>query len=323
MKIKLLIACSFLGLAACDYDGDRFYGEIYPHVPGVIHLGNEIPISAVTTPEEAQAAAFYSELGNMGSVARGGATLNFLGNGGAVCVWIDPETLRWNQSVSAASPLPHYSYPDNIFDDGDLDLFGGLSVYYNGSPGETVGNFEVKYEDKLGNPIPIEFNECIMQNYFNEPEGHAGRGHPEYCTLRNTIEGVPYTILLDQFLVPLDDDRLGYGVILAEGTCEDLKSTADVAGDECMILGESLKPVDASEHDYRDTPIRAYGQQQASELAWNNSVTFEQLYCDAATTQSTDLRDFCIDEAENNDCQSGDVRCFCGDPDATPSGGAF
>ena len=69
----------------------------------VVHLGNEIEISAVTTPEEAQAAAFYSELGNMGSVARGGATLNFLGNGGAVCVWIDPETHVYPMSVRGGS----------------------------------------------------------------------------------------------------------------------------------------------------------------------------------------------------------------------------
>ena len=323
MKTNLLLGFSLLAMFGCDYSGDQFYGEVIPHVPGVIHLGNEVEISVVTTPEEAQTAAFYSEIGQMGSVARGGATLNFLGNGGAVCVWVDPETLRWNQSVAAATPAAHFSYPDNINDDGDIDLFGGLSVYYNGSPGESIGNFEVKYEDDLGNPIPIEFNECVMNNFFNEPTGHAGRGHPEYCTLSNTIEGVPYTILLDQFLVPLDDDRLGFGVIVAEGSCEDLKSAAGVESDECLILGESIRPTDATEHDYRENPIRAFGQQQASEVSWTNSIAFEQLYCDAALQQSTDLRDFCLDEAANNDCQAGDVRCFCGDPDATPTGGAF
>jgi hypothetical protein len=323
MKTKVLIASSLLAFAACDYSGDRFYGEVLPHVPGIVDLGNNTPVESVTTAEEIQAAVFYSELGNMGSVARGGSTLNFLGTGADVCVWVDPETLRWNQSVSAASPQEHFSYPDNVYDDGDLDLFGGLSVYYNGSPGETIGNFEVKYEDQLGNPIPIEFNECVISNYFGEPEGHSGRGAPEYCTLKNTIDGVPYTILFDQFLVPLDDDRLGYGVILGQGSCDDMKRAANINNDECMILGESLKPVSADEHDYRDEPIRARGQQQAADLAWTNAITFEQLYCDAAVNKSSDLREFCLEEAANNDCQSGDVRCFCGDPDATPTGGAF
>ena len=108
MKTNLLLGCALLALVGCDYSGDQFYGEVIPHVPGVIHLGNEIEVSVVTTPEEAQAAAFYSELGQMGSVAGGGATLNFLGNGGVVCVWVDPETLRWNQSVAAASPAEHF-----------------------------------------------------------------------------------------------------------------------------------------------------------------------------------------------------------------------
>jgi hypothetical protein len=323
MKVNVLIGCSLLALAACDYNGDRFYGDVLPHVPGVTHLGNEMEVYPATTSEEIQTAAIYAELGNVGSVARGGATVNFLGTGGDVCVWVDPETLRWNQSVSKASPADHFTYPDNVFDDGDIDLFGGLSVYYNGSPGETIGNFEVKYEDELGNPIPIEFNECIINDFFGDPTGHSGRGAPEYCTLKNTTAGVPYTILLDQFLVPLDDARLAYGLILAQGSCEEMKQTANVLSDECMILGESLKPVDADVHDYREEPIRARGQQQASEMAWSNSVTFEQLYCDAYVNQSSDLRKFCEEEAANNDCESGDVRCFCGDPDATPTGGAF
>ena len=102
-----------------------------------------------------------------------------------------------------------------------------------------------------------------------------------------------------------------------------MKDAANVVSDECMILGESLKLTDESVHDYREVPIRAYGAQQAAELAWNNSITFEQLYCDAATNKTNDLRDFCVEEAENNDCQSGDVRCFCGDPETTPSAGAF
>ena len=323
MKNQVLIACSLVALTACDYSGDQFYGDVLPHVPGIVDLGNNTEVASVASPAEIQAAAFYSELGNMGSVAQGGSTLNFLGTGGDVCVWVDPETLRWNQSVSASSPTEHFTYPDNIYDDGDIDLFGGLSVYYNGSPGETIGNFEVKYEDDLGNAIPIEFNECIISNFFGDPEGHSGRGAPEYCTLKNTIEGVPYTILFDQFLIPLDDDRLAYGVIIGQGTCDDMKRASGVDVDECLILGESLRPVEASEHDYREEPIRARGQQQAADLAWTNAITFEQLYCDAVVNRGTSLLDFCQEEAENNDCQAGDVRCFCGDPDATPTGGAF
>ena len=48
-------------------------------------------------------------------------------------------------------PVEQYLYPDNVFDDGDLDLFAGFSVYYSGSPGVEIGNFQILFEDALGN----------------------------------------------------------------------------------------------------------------------------------------------------------------------------
>jgi hypothetical protein len=323
MNTYRMAGVALLLIAGCDYKGEDFYGDVIEHVPGVLHLGNDMVVQPVDSENEVQSAPMFAEIGNMGSVARGGATISFRGTGRDVCVWVDPETLYWNQSVSATSPTQQYTYPDNVYDDGDIDLFGGLSVYYNGSPGETVGNFEVKYEDKLGNPVPVEFNECTIYDYFSDPTGHGGRGAPEYCTLKNTIEDVPYTILLDQFLVPLDDNRMGFGLILGDGSCDDMKRNANVLHDECLIVGESLKPADMDGHDYRENPIRAQGQQQASELAWTNSIAFEQTYCDVAVNQGLELVDFCKEEASNNDCDSGDVRCFCGDLDDTPTAGSF
>ena len=70
-------------------------------------------------------------------------TFDFVGTGGEVCIWVDPEVAYWSQALS---PQPSqidrkWAFPDNTFDDGDIDLFAGQSVYYTGSPGETIGDF--------------------------------------------------------------------------------------------------------------------------------------------------------------------------------------
>ncbi len=62
MKTNLLIGCSLLALVGCDYSGDRFYGEVIPHVPGVLHLGNEMEVYPATTPEEIQSAAIFAKV---------------------------------------------------------------------------------------------------------------------------------------------------------------------------------------------------------------------------------------------------------------------
>lgn len=311
--------CSLL--VGCDYLGADFYGEVTETAPGVLHLGELVPVE-VSNPEEVQSAPVYAELGITGNVSMGGATFSFVGTGDSVCVWVDPESVHWNQSVHATSPQTQFAYPDNMYDDGDIDLYAGFSVYYNGSPGETIGDFQVRYDDSLGNTIPVEFNECKITDLFGEPNGHAGRATPEYCTLTSTSVGVRYMVLLEQFSTPLDDNLLGFGVMVTEGTCQDLKNAAG-GQEECVIRGESIKP---SEHDYRDEPIRAYGQQQAEEVAWPNSVGFEGLYCDALTgnPDSKDaMYEYCVEEAANNDCGSDGVRCFCGDTSDTPTGGSF
>lgn len=306
----------------CDYTGDFLFANPTELVPGVQHLGTLEPFD-VTGPDDIRANAVYGEVGSTGSAAVGGVTFTFEGTGSAVCVFVDPELAFWNQAVSQNSPTVKFAYPDNVFDDGDIDLFAGFSVYYNGSPGQTVGNFEVQYEDSLGNKVPVELNECTIAG-LNEPSGgHGGRGSPEYCALV-TQPNVRYTVLLENFSTPLDDARLGYGVVLANGNCRQMLQTAGAISDECVIIGEGIKPDDS--WDYRDDPVRSVGLDDS--IIWEGSLAFEEAFCLSASGPSTALYDYCKEEAENVEaqgasCADDDVRCYCGDPTDTPTGGSF
>ena len=106
----------------------------------------------------------------------GGATFTFEGTGGDVCLVVDPETVFWNQSVAADNARTNYSYPDLEEDDGDIDMFAGLSAYYTGSPGVEIGDFTGFYTDSLGNQIEIEYGLCTQVGAQNQDDSHAGRG---------------------------------------------------------------------------------------------------------------------------------------------------
>ena len=246
----LVIAAGF----GCDYTGDFLFAGEVENLPGIQHLENEdgsplVPIDAETL-EELQAGTIYGEIGPTGTAEKGGATLNFVGTGGPVCVFVDPETIFWNWSVV---PVPSteqkiWNWPDNVFDDGDIDLFVGLSAYYTGSPGVEVGDFFVDYTDALGNPVQIELSECSNLGLSNQLNAHAGRGFPEMCSLAFTDPGVSYTALLQTFSTPLDDDRLGFGLVLYNGSCSQLINLATGVGgpdqadnvpvQECVVSGE-------------------------------------------------------------------------------------
>jgi hypothetical protein len=243
-----------------------------------------------------------------------------------VCVWADPETVFWSQSVSASNPQAHFSYPDNVRDDGDIDLYAGLSVYYSGSPGVRLGDFEVRYQDALGNPIPVQFNLCtIISAQYPAGGAHSGRAAPEYCTLGNTQLGASYTVVLEVFSPPGDDNRLGYGLLFTEGDCENLRNLNPINNaDECLILGESIDP--RHDHDYRDDPFLTQGFSSVQEFSWEGSTTFEGLFCEAASAATLGLRDYCVREGQEipvrADCELDDVRCYCGDATDTPTGGS-
>jgi hypothetical protein len=325
----LLLGAAAL-LPGCDYTGDWLFPQAIETVPGIQDLGTLEPVE-IETLQDIRDNVIYGEIGATGNAQVGGATFQFDGTGGTVCVWVDPETVYWSQSVAATNPQQRWAYPDNFQDDGDIDLYAGVSAFYSGSPGVEIGNFEVRYQDALGNTIPVEFNECFIDSAeLRDGGAHAGRGMAEFCDLTSTQEGAPYTVVLENFSVPLDDNRIGYGLILIEGSCDQVSNIiADeqLFSPECVILGESIDP--RHDHDYRedaDGPVLAVGQDAVEPFVWEGSTNIESLFCASIGLADTGLRDYCLAEAEEipnrDDCEEEDVRCYCGDIRDTPSPGA-
>jgi hypothetical protein len=336
-----------LVLGGCDYSGDWLFPTPDERVPGVIDLGRLEPTTIAKLTEEfpevdeeqvayidealgqVRSAVRYAEVGATGSARIGGVTFSFVGTGESVCIWVDPETVYWSQSVARQGRLSWFSYPDNPDDDGDIDLYAGRSVYYSGTPGAEIGNFTVRYQDALGNEIPVQFNECLITS-GEYPNGgaHSGRAAPEFCTLASTARGDEYTVVLETWAPPRDDNRLGYGLLFVTGDCDqfdELLGNNGVQNDECLITGESIRP--DVDHDYREEPILSLGQAGTEGLIWDRSIEFEQRFCEAVNSASESLLNFCEDEAaeisDRRDCQDGDSRCFCGDLADTPTGGSF
>jgi len=305
-----VVSAALLVSAACDYTGDWLFAGAVEGVPGVLHLGEIVPAD-IESPADIDANAVYGEVGPTGTSDKGGVTFTFQGTGGHVCIWVDPELVFWNQSVASRRPVERYVYPDNVFDDGDLDLFAGLAAYYNGSPGEDLGSFEVRYEDSLGNPVTVALNECTITSMTLPSGGHSGRGAPEYCTIYNTQPGVDYMVVMETWSTPLDDDVLGYGLVLSNGTCPTLRSAAGVANNECVIIGEAVDP------DSPGSPGPWFGLEEVPSRA--GSQGFEEIFCDPSASMS----DFCITEAAQKDCTDPDTGCFCGNPEDTPTPGSF
>ncbi len=289
---------------ACDIDQAFLFPEPIEGVAGVQDLGLIAPV-VLDSPEAVAEAIIYGEIGPTGSAVLGGLTFEFEGIGGSLCLWVDPETVFWNESVSPTQPSPIWSEPDNVFDDGDLDLTGGLSVYYTGTPGERIGGFEVRYEDRLGNNVPVDLNLCSQQDYFGTGRGHAGRGFPEFCTIPDTLVGVRYTAVLEAFSAPLDDDRLGYGLILSEGPCtaqsgftgpnlrEFMGATADVESWECVISGESIVPGSSQGDAARALELPSPTWLGVGEVpSWPRSVDAEAAFC------ALEAAEFCLQERE-------------------------
>jgi hypothetical protein len=291
--------------SGCDYSGDWLFAGA-TDVPGVIHLGEIAPVTAEDA-ETFNDSVVYTEVGASGSTVTGGVTFSFVGTGSDVCVWVDPELVFWNASVSQLSPTETWAWPDNNFDDGDLEVKAGLALYYTGTPanadeGGQMGNFEVRYQDALGNQVPVDFDQCVNPSRNNPSGGHSGRGTPEYCELADTQPGVTYMVALETFSTPLDDDRLAFGLAVYDGTCRSLKATASSQStpDECILFGEALNP--------------------ATGEAWEDSTDFEGAFCANTLIESDDetpLADFCAAEAEEKDCAVH--HCFCGDPDDLPT----
>jgi hypothetical protein len=341
-RLGALAAIALLG--GCDIDQSFLFPVPIDGVPGVQDIGFVTPVK-LTTPDEVRQQVIYGEIGPTGSAELGGVTFQFYGVGGTLCVFVDPETVYWNQSVSPSDPDAEYSQIDNFYDDGDLDLYVGETVYYTGTPGERLGNFQVRYEDSLGNTVPIDLGSCVQKAYNGANGGHAGRSTAEYCTISDTLPGVKYTVMMHAFSTPLDDDRLGYGLLVTEGACsggsvgqgliEFMGADADKTTAfslECVIQGESIEPG----HE-QGAAAKAYGLTEGTPTwigdevpTWEGSIPFEKAFCDREVNKfcKTERKD--VDEAGETCAWEQDItkdesltRCYCGDPADAPSGGAF
>lgn len=317
-SLRNLLGALCLPLAGCDYTGDWLFPSP-TEIPGVLDLGVLVP--ADVSGGLTQDAIVYGEVGATGSAEAGGVTFAFRGTGSAVCLWVDPELAYWSESIAIVGGNSAFRYPDNNFDDGDLDLFAGFSVYYTGTPGEHIGGFVIQYEDSLGNMVPVELNECVISNYQTGSNGHYGRGAPEFCTLEGTQPDVSYTVLMEAFSTPLDDDRLGFGLIVADGPCTDLVAAASVnpfnpMPAECVILGEA--------NDISTTVIGEDGSIIVGDPI-EGSEDFEKALCNSIVPAEDpkpfetqpELPDFCVEEALAKNC-AVDI-CFCGDPSVSPT----
>jgi len=276
-------------LLACDRSGDNYIPQPSDVYPAVIDIGEMSVMSAEQLRElQSQGAnaqawcaenldangnpyCYYGLLGQAPAGVKGGATFTFRGTGDRVCVVTDPETVFWNTAVASINPNDNYSYADYEQDDGDIDLFAGLSSYYTGSPGVELGDFKGYYTDSLGNSVEIEYGECFQygaQTGMNN--AHAGRATPEYCSINTTNrESKLYTVVLESFSVPLDDGALGFGAMVLEGSCSDYVIS------ECTLFGEGLEAqVDANGEVITDADGTAVA------LAKPCSVQLEQASCD-------------------------------------------
>lgn len=348
MTARTLAAASLLLVAGCDISSEFLMERPIEDVPGLVDLGTIVPVTA-TSPVQIAAGTIYGELGPTGTALPGGLTFSFVGTGSSVCVWVDPELLSWSQSVSPTTPAEQWQFPDNIYDDGDLDLGVGLTAFYNGTPGELMGDFEVRFEDSLGNQVPVDLVECtIFSSVTGTTGSHGGRGAPEYCTVPDTSPGVSYSVAMETWSLPIDDKRLGYGLIVADGSCQDLKDNAgagrDLLLEECLITGESILPNEAQGERAAAAGLPSPTWIGADEVpTWDGSIGFETAYClnplagggPGGGSIETPLTDLCV--AEQNavivagaQCSwevtagtDDKVRCYCGDIEDTPIPGSL
>lgn len=329
-----VVGGAWLALTACNSNGDRFFPPV--DVPDVYVLtaedgGDIVPVD-ITTVDDIRAATIYAEVGPARTTNYGGVTFELVGTGGPVCLWVDPELVFWNEAIASrpSETDRKYAYPDNVFDDGDIDLLAGLSVYYTGSPGEQIGDFIVAYEDGLGNEVPVSLAECPNRVALGgEDDASSGRGAPDWCSVPTTDVGVSYTILLRTWSTPLDDDRLAFGLLVANGDCEEIMDiaaggAAPAEFEECVLQGEAIRP---------DGPWGPfYGFSEIEGRVWERSIEFEDQFCIPASEEpSSRMKAFCDAEADRmasdgRVCEIETItdpanRCYCGDPTRSPSPG--
>jgi hypothetical protein len=247
-------------LAACTGSGADWVLEPTEDAPAVADYGmlDVIPEDEWNSlgPQEAiDKYGIHDTIGPAETGHLGGSTYRFIATGGDVCIFTDPELVYWGQSISPIAPISNYQYSDNYDDDGDIDLFAGISAFYTGSPGVEMGDFYGVYTDSQGQQVSIAYNECL-QNGAKQgfTESHSGRGTPEFCTLdTEEREGVEFTVAMQTFAVPLDDGKLDFVAAVVGANCSDLALSAPKY--ECKYHGERFQRDDESDDDYAITVL--------------------------------------------------------------------
>ncbi len=237
-----LLLLTLAGLVGCDSTGRGFRPKV-TDVPSIQDLGelpviptDEVPSEGIF-PGDLEGQIVYGQLGaDPDPSVTGGATFSFTGTGGDVCVVLDPEAVYWTRALQSAElNASGFLYDDNVRDDADLDLEGGLTAYYNGSPGVEIGDFDAIYTDDAGQDHEIQFNECQQYGYSNLPNVHSGRGTPEWCTIdTDQRAGVSFTIVVKTFSLPVEDSIADFAVGVFEGNCD----SAQIGPDECWFNNE-------------------------------------------------------------------------------------
>jgi hypothetical protein len=261
-------------LSGCDRMGETFVPTPNPDFPYIQDLGEfrVIPAEEYTAStygddgnqawtadlEEARAdvegqhSVYYGGLGAPEDPAYyGGATFQFVGTGGSVCVIMDPEAIFWNQARDPKATSQSYLYQDYYADDGDIDMDIGLTAYYTGSPGVEMGDFKLPYTDEAGESHDLEFNECFQSGYLGDSV-HSGRASVESCTIDTEgREGVSFTTALHTFMLPVDDSVVHFGVMVLEGKCGDIGFDID----ECAIPREQSEALAEESIDCDDPDL--------------------------------------------------------------------
>lgn len=316
MRSEIALSLSALaltaGLMGCDRGNTEVFAGAANHVPTTIDIGevqvltddefDELRDSdnlydwCKETDDEGRRRCYFGQVSSTYGEYRGGATLTFKGTGDDVCIMSDPETVFWSSYVGrpelnedGEDPNFEKRYRDNLLDDGDIDVYAGLSSYYTGSPGIEIGDFKGFYTDSKGRQVELEYGLClrggsgIADSSFNTAQ--AGRGAPEWCTFSTAErEGVEYTAVLEAYSVPIDDGALAFSAFVLEGDCEQVQ-------DECAILGEALiaPTVEEVESDsYVESTVSC-------------STKMEVAYCNTRMTTFCCLNpEMCGDEPEDS-----------------------
>lgn len=299
----MLVSLMALVLTGCDRDGEFYITEPNPDYPFLQNLGEFRVISkeeqadflsysdaSMADDELGRHGVYYGGLGAPEDPSfYGGATFNFKGTGGTVCVVVDPELVFWNQAQSPQATTSSYLYLDNTDDDGDVDLDVGLTSYYTGSPGVEMGGFELVYTDPSSQDHTISFSECNQSGSITNSGSHSGRSTVEYCSVDTTSQaGVDFTGVLNTFLLPINDGVVKYAVTVLEGSCT--KLTAAPSGiDECFLARETDGAFDIPDEEATEEYCTDPNQ------PWN-PVCLENAFCDRVKV----LNRYCEDHFEDD-----------------------